>query len=223
MRTLTAIGAALAVLGFATAASAADMPARNYTKAPAYAPALYNWTGFYVGVNAGGAWSSTNSNFGDASGFVGGGQIGYNWQAVGSPLVLGLEADFQGTSLKNSATVTTILGPTTGESKVPAFGTVRGRIGYAFDRALIYATGGWAYSNTKASVSAPGFSASDSKWASGWTLGGGAEWAFAGPWSVKAEYLYVNAKSVDLNIGGVGVSTGDYHYNVVRAGLNYRF
>ena len=222
MRSFTALGAAVAVLGLATAASAADLPARTYTKAPPMV-ATYNWTGFYLGVNAGGAWSSAGSNFGDASGFVGGGQIGYNWQALGSPLVLGLEADFQGTSLKNSATVTTILGPTTGEAKVPAFGTVRGRIGYAWDRFMVYGTGGWAYTKTEASVTAPGFAASDSKWGSGYTLGGGLEWAFAGPWSLKAEYLYVKARSVDLTLGGVGVSTGDYHYNVVRAGLNYRF
>jgi outer membrane immunogenic protein len=217
MRTLTAIGAALAIFGFATAASAADMPARNYTKAPPMAP-MFNWTGFYLGVNAGGAWTSAVG--GDASGFVGGGQIGYNWQAVGSPLVLGLEADFQGASLKNS---TDLGGGFSGEAKVPAFGTVRGRIGYAFDRAMIYATGGWAYSKTEATITGGGASLSDNKWASGWTLGGGAEWAFAGPWSLKAEYLYVNAKSVDLTLAGVPFSTGDYHYNVVRAGLNYRF
>ncbi|MCW5693124.1 MAG: porin family protein [Pseudolabrys sp.] len=222
MRSLTVLGAAAAVLGFATAASAADMPARAYTKAPPMV-ATYNWTGFYIGVNAGGAWSKADTNFGDASGFVGGGQIGYNWQGYNSPLVLGVEADIQGTSLKNSATVTTILGPTTGEAKVPAFGTVRARIGFAWDRFMVYGTGGWAYSKTEASVTAPGFAASDSKWGSGYALGGGLEWAFAGPWSLKAEYLYVKARSVDLTLGGIGVSTGDYHYNVARAGLNYRF
>ena len=218
MRTLTAIGAALAVLGFATAASAADMPARNYTKAPPMVAPMFNWTGFYLGVNAGGAWTSAVG--GNTSGFAGGGQIGYNWQAMGSPLVLGLEADLQGTSLKDSADLG---GGFTAEAKVPAFGTVRGRIGYAFDRTMIYATGGWAYSKTEASITGPGGSVSDNKWASGWTLGGGAEWAFAGPWSLKAEYLYVNAKSVDLTLAGVPFSTSDYHYNVVRAGLNYRF
>ncbi len=218
MRSFTALGAAVAVLGFATAASAADLPARTYTKAPPMV-ATYNWTGFYIGANAGGAWSKAGTNFGDASGFVGGGQIGYNWQAAGSPLVLGLEADFQGTSLKNTETV----GAITGEAKVPAFGTVRGRIGYAWDRFMVYGTGGWAYSDTKATVSGPGGSVSDSKWGSGYTLGGGLEWAFMGPWSLKAEYLYVKAKSVDLTLAGVPFSTGDYHYNVVRAGLNYHF
>ncbi|AXK80082.1 porin family protein [Pseudolabrys taiwanensis] len=221
MRSFTALGAAVAVLGFATAASAADLPRREAmpAKAPMYAP-LYNWTGLYVGVNLGGGWSDANSNFGKASGVVGGGQIGYNWQAAGSPFVLGLEADIQGTSIKNSADLG---GGITGDAKVPAFGTVRARLGYAWDRFMVYGTGGFAYSDTKVSLTGPGGSISSDKWGSGWTVGGGVEWAFAGPWSVKAEYLYVNAKSVDLNFGGVNVSTGDYHYNVARLGLNYRF
>ncbi|MCK9913067.1 porin family protein [Microbacteriaceae bacterium K1510] len=223
MRSFTALGAAVAVLGFATAASAADLPRREAmpAKAPLYAP-VYNWTGFYVGVNLGGAWSDSNSNFGKASGVVGGGQIGYNWQAAGSPLVLGIEADIQGTSLKSSGTVDPVNG-ITGEAKVPAFGTVRARIGYAWDRFMVYGTGGWAYSDTKVSLTGPGGSISSDKWGSGWTAGGGVEWAFAGPWSVKAEYLYVKAKSVDLTLAGIPVSTGDYNYSVARLGLNYRF
>jgi outer membrane immunogenic protein len=216
---LAGIGA-LAMVSLMGAANAADLPRREAmpAKAPVFAP-VYNWTGFYLGVNLGGGWSSSESNFGEASGVVGGGQIGYNWQAVGSPLVLGLEADFQGTSLKNTATV----GAISGEAKVPAFGTVRARIGYAWDRFMVYGTGGWAYSNTDVKLTGPGGSISDEKWGSGYTLGGGLEWAFMGPWSVKAEYLYVKAKSVDLTLAGVPVSTGDYNYNVVRAGLNYRF
>jgi len=221
MRSFTALGAAVAVLGFATAASAADLSRREAmpAKAPMYAP-VYNWTGFYVGVNLGGAWSESNSNFGQASGVVGGGQIGYNWQPVGTPLVLGIEADIQGTSLKNSSSIG---GGITGDAKVPAFGTVRARLGYAWDRFMVYGTGGFAYSDTKVSLTGPGGSVSDTKWGTGWTAGGGVEWAFLGPWSAKLEYLYVQSKSVDLTLGGVPVSTGDFHYNVVRAGLNYRF
>ena len=215
MRTLTAIGAALAVVGIATAASAADMPVRNYTKAPAYAPpALYNWTGFYAGVNAGGAWSRAGTNFGDASGFVGGGQIGYNWQAMGSPLVLGLEADFQGTSLKNTASAAGI----TGEAKVPAFGTVRGRIGYAgWDRWLPYFTGGLAYGNIKAT---PAFGGDWSKSKVGWTVGGGVEYALLANWTTKVEYLYADLGSVS---GGTPGNDVTFKSHLVRAGLNYRF
>ena len=214
MRSYAAIGSALAVFALTSAASAADMPARSYTKAPPLVQ-IYNWTGFYAGVNAGGGWTTS----GNASGFVGGAQIGYNWQTPGSPLVLGIEGDFQGTSIRRSSNI----GAYTAEAKVPAFGTIRGRIGFAFDRTLIYGTGGWAFSDTKASLSGPGGSISDSTWSSGYTLGGGMEYAFAGPWTAKLEYLYVHAPSVNLTLAGVGVSTGDYNYNVVRAGLNYRF
>lgn len=214
MRTLTAIGAALAVLGFATAASAADMPARNYTKAPPMV-AAYNWTGFYLGVNAGYGWVNTGGNPG---GFVGGGQIGYNWQAIGSPLVLGLEADLQGADIDQTETI----GGISSTTRVKAFGTVRGRIGYAFDRAMIYATGGWAYTRTSLDLSGPGGSISSSDWSSGWTLGGGLEYAFMGPWSAKLEYLYVDSGDVTLTLAGVPV-TGKYDMSVVRAGLNYRF
>lgn len=214
MRTLTALGTALAVLGFATAASAADMPARNYTKAPPMV-AAYNWTGFYVGLNAGYGWVDTGGNPG---GFVGGGQIGYNWQAIGSPLVLGLEADIQGADIDQTETI----GGISATSRAKAFGTVRGRIGYAFDRAMIYATGGWAYTRTSLDLSGPGGSISSSDWSSGWTLGGGLEYAFMGPWSAKLEYLHVDSGDVTLSLAGVPV-TGSYDINVVRAGLNYRF
>lgn len=217
--------ASVAALGIiaAGAASAADLPSRKGpVAAPVYIPPVFTWTGFYVGANAGYGWGNVNTNtftsVGDLDGFVGGGQIGYNYQM--GQFVLGLEADIQGTSIKNSADLG---GGITGDAKVPAFGTVRARLGYAWDRFMVYGTGGFAYSDTKVSLTGPGGSISSDKWGSGWTVGGGVEWAFAGPWSVKAEYLYVNAKSVDLNFGGVNVSTGDYHYNVARLGLNYRF
>lgn len=215
MRTLTAIGAVLAVLGYATAASAADMPARNYTKAPPMAP-MFNWTGLYLGLNGGYGWVDSGGS--SVGGFVGGGQIGYNWQGIGSPLVLGLEADIQGADIDQTETI----GAVTGTTRVKAFGTVRGRIGYAFDRAMIYATGGWAYTRTSLDLTGPGGSISSSDWSSGWALGGGLEYAFMGPWSAKIEYLHVDSGDVTLTLAGVPI-TGNYDLNVVRAGLNYRF
>jgi outer membrane immunogenic protein len=213
MKILTAFGAALIGLGIATSASAADLP----RKAPAYvAPVGYNWTGFYVGLNGGYGWAS--SAFGDADGFVGGGQIGYNWQGVGSPLVLGIEADIQGADMESSATVAGI----TASGRVNAFGTVRARLGYAWDRFMLYGTGGWAYTRSSISLAGPGGSISDSDWSSGYTLGGGLEWAAWDRWSVKLEYLYVNTQDVSLTLGPV-TATGDYDFSVVRAGLNYRF
>jgi outer membrane immunogenic protein len=214
MRILTAFGAALIGLGVATAASAADLP----RKAPAYvAPVGYNWTGFYLGVNAGYGWTSSDFG-GDANGFVGGGQIGYNWQALGSPLVLGIEADFQGADISTSTTI----GAASVSAKANAFGTVRARIGYAWDRFMVYGTGGWAYTRNELSIAAPGFAASNDNWSSGYALGGGLEWAAWDRWSVKAEYLYVHSGDVNVTAGPFTAS-GDYNINVVRAGLNYRF
>ena len=97
-------------------------------------------------MNAGYGWANTSgSSVGgvpvtgssDLNGFVGGGQIGYNWQGA-SPLVVGLEADFQGTTQRHTDTGFGV----SLKQELPWFGTVRGRIGYAFDRAMIYATGG---------------------------------------------------------------------------------
>ena len=216
MRLTSAIGAVFVAAGLATAASAADLP-RQYTKAPApMAPPVFNWSGFYIGANAGYGWA--DSSFGDANGFIGGGQIGYNWQGLGSPLVLGLEADLQFSDMSTSATV----GGVTADADINAFGTVRGRIGYAFDRFMIYGTGGLAFTNTELSLSAGGASVSDDDWSTGWTLGGGVEWALMPNWSAKLEYLYVDSGDTTLALAGTTV-TGDYDFSVVRAGLNYRF
>lgn len=216
MRIISAIGAVFVAAGLATAASAADLP-RAYTKAPApVAPPVFNWTGFYIGANAGYGWA--DSSFGDADGFIGGGQIGYNWQGIGSPFVFGVEADLQFSDMNTSATV----GAVTADGDVDAFGTLRARLGYAFDRAMIYGTGGLAFTKTKLTLSAPGVSISDDSWSTGWTLGAGVEWAFMPNWSAKLEYLYVDSGDIDLTLAGTSV-TGDYDFSVVRAGLNYRF
>ncbi|MDO9414386.1 MAG: porin family protein [Pseudolabrys sp.] len=216
MRILTALGAALLGMGIVSSASAADLPRREAmpTKAVPYV-SMYNWTGFYAGVNAGYGWTD---GFGDADGFVGGGQIGYNWQAAGSPFVFGIEADFQGADLSSSVTGAGF----TATARSNAFGTVRGRIGYAWDRAMIYATGGWAYTRTELSITAPGFAASNNEWSSGYALGGGIEWAAWDRWTVKAEYLYIHSGDVSVTAGPFTAS-GDYSTNLVRAGLNYRF
>ncbi len=196
-----------------TAAVAADLPAQRMpAKAPVMMPA-YNWTGFYLGVNLGGAWTDTAIT--DISGVIGGAQIGYNWQALGSPFVFGIEADFQGSS--QSKTVTA--GPVSASAKLPWFGTVRGRLGYAFDRVMVYATGGFAYQELEVSLTAPLIAASASQTGTGYTVGGGIEWAFWDRWSTKAEYLYVNTSGITV----LGVSSGRVDNNVVRAGLNYRF
>ncbi|MDB5600352.1 MAG: hypothetical protein JWN71_2396 [Xanthobacteraceae bacterium] len=222
MKNILAAGvSALALLSVAPA-FAADLPARMVTKAPAYVQ-VYNWTGFYIGAHAGYGWADTNL-FGDSNqdGFFGGAQIGYNWQAPGSNWVFGVELDSAWASMKDSRTVT--VGAVTGSvsSETDYLGSFRGRVGYSWDRTLLYVTGGlgWAHNDVSASVAFPGFAASTSQSNThiGYTLGAGVEYAFAGPWSVKGEYVYYGLGSesyfgtdVDLNI------------HTVKLGLNYRF
>lgn len=204
-------------------AAAADMP----TKAPAYGAPLYNWTGFYAGVNVGGAWGASSGS--NASGVIGGGQIGYNWQAVGSPLVLGLEADIQASGVDGSATVTALGATFTETGKADYFGTVRARLGIAQGRWMGYVTGGWAYTTLKHDGVATGavvgaYSASNSL--SGYAVGGGVEWAAWDRWTVKAEYLYLSFPGHDniyATVPPVVTSYGRTNINVLRAGLNYRF
>jgi outer membrane immunogenic protein len=209
--------ASAALVAFAGAASAADMPARMATKAVPYL-AVYNWTGFYVGANLGYGWArdtaggaSTNLN-----GVIGGGQIGYNWQM--NNLVVGLETDFQGSGQKASASG---VGFSVTE-RVRYFGTVRGRIGYAWDRTLLYATGGYAYTNVGGDLTVGAVTASTNTTKSGYTVGAGLEYAFAGPWSAKIEYLYVDSGTTSLTLAGI---TSDVRIknNIARVGINYRF
>ena len=131
-------------------ASAADLPrgAMPY-KAPAYV-AQYNWTGFYLGINGGGGWGDSDWNvFGvshSPSGGMIGGTAGYNWQGAGSPWVFGLEGDIDWTNIRDS----TACGGLLCETRNNWLGTVRGRVGYAFDRFMPYFTGGLAIGDVEA-------------------------------------------------------------------------
>ncbi|MCD6069852.1 MAG: hypothetical protein K0S42_368 [Microvirga sp.] len=187
----------VALLGLATGAVAADLPSRR-APAPIIAAApLFTWTGFYVGVNAGYGWSNDDfdavdlADEDDDGGFVGGAQVGYNYQ-IGS-FVVGLEGDIQYADF----------GADDDFDSSDWFGTVRARAGVAFDRALIYATGGFAFADD----------------ANGWTVGGGVEYAFTNNLSAKIEGLYVNLDNDDDFPG----FDGETDFGVVRAGLNFRF
>src|SRR5476649_920545 len=145
-RNLLLVATILSVVA-GTSVYAADLPAKVYS--PMSPVSVINWTGFYAGLNAGYGWASindattgVNSNL---NGFLGGGQVGYNWQT--GALVLGVEGDFQGSSQKRSTT-TTIGGIAfTVDQTLPWFGTARGRIGYAAGPWLFYGTGGLAWAN----------------------------------------------------------------------------
>ena len=216
---------ALAVVTMMGAANAADIQRRQAmpTKAPAYV-AAYNWTGMYVGVNGGGGfghstWSGATGTSGfNTTGGVVGGTIGYNYQM--NQAVFGLEGDIDWSNIHGSTT-TAPCTTMSCETRNSWLGTARGRIGYAFDRFMPFVTGGAAFGDVKASP--VGFAGvRDAR--VGWTLGGGLEAAIAGPWTAKVEYLYVDLGKTNCPVGSCAVSTDvNFHTNLVRAGLNYRF
>ena len=202
----------VALLGLATGALAADLPSRRAPAPIIAAVPVFTWTGFYVGVNAGYGWNANDSitvggirfDLDDEGGFVGGAQAGYNYQ-IGS-FVVGLEGDIQyadfGGDDRFDFDGDGILDDDFNTSDW--FGTVRARAGVAFDRALIYATGGFAFADN----------------ATGWTVGGGLEYAFTNNLSAKIEGLYVNLDQDDNNFFAID---NDAEFGVVRAGLNFRF
>jgi outer membrane immunogenic protein len=210
---------ALIALGI-TPAAAADLAARPYTKAPAAAIAINNWTGFYLGA-MGGYAQENSSGIGTLSGGFAGGTAGYNWQ--NGNLVFGLEVD--GAWADVGATVNVIPGLASIDYTIRSMGTVRGRIGYAFDQVLLYGTGGYAWSDNRLSATALGASISDSQFHSGWTVGAGVEVMFAPKWSVKAEYLYKSFEGQTYFAGTVpgGVPIGTINLNSVQVGVNYHF
>jgi len=218
MKKLLLAGVGLLALGVASA-SAADIQRRQVVtkSAPLYTPvSVYNWTGFYVGINGGGGWG--RSDFGptlptgtfNTSGALIGSTVGYNYQ-MGN-IVLGVEGDVDWTNIRGSAACAGI----TCSVRNDWLATARGRLGYAFDRWMPYVTGGAAFGNIKTDVSGL---AGGNTTKTGWTVGGGLEAAIAGPWTAKVEYLHV-----DLGRGGsVLGSDASFKTDIVRAGLNYRF
>ena len=218
MKQLLLAGVALSV---ATAASAADMQARPYTKAPpAMVSPAYNWSGFYVGAIGGYGWGTDSGNGG-----FGGGTVGYNWQFPGSQFVFGVEVDFAGANIKDSFTEDQGGILVTQESKINSFGSVTGRAGFAMDAVLFYAKGGYAWANNKATISAPalGITSSDSKTHSGYTLGGGVEYMFAPNWSAKGEYMFTSLGSENYNLLGDQLASGNIDFHTIKVGVNYHF
>lgn len=205
LRASMAVGALAGLIGNALAA---DLPRQAPVyKAPAYMAPVFNWTGAYIGLNAGGGWGK--SEYGsfdkyDVSGGLIGATLGYNWQF--GTWVLGVEGDIDWTNIKGTGAFS--------ETKNEFLSTVRGRVGYSFDRWMPYVTGGLAVGNIKAHDAA--FSKDETK--AGWTVGTGVEFAFAPQWTAKVEYLYVDLGHVDL----AGIKT-DFYTNIVRGGVNYRF
>ena len=217
----------------AGAASAADLAARPYTKAPppVLAP-IYNWTGFYIGLSAGGGWGRTDWQYNtiltpstnhDISGWLAGGQVGYNWQA--GSWVFGLEADGHWADINGST-----LCPNPAfvcASKVDTLASFRGRLGYAAGPVLFYGTGGAGYAHEKFSATTPGgpnFFYGTDRW--GYAAGAGIEWGFAPNWSAKVEYMHYGFDRWTAPVGALSaVTTTDLRLNIdtVKVGVNYRF
>ncbi len=264
MRRLIIILLGTMALG-AVSANAADMPMKGpIYKAPPPAPA-YSWTGFYAGLNAGAAWADPEftwtanpAGFGGAAGaadvnnvgnrnidgvgFVGGGQIGYNYQF--NNFLISAEADIQYTGARSSynSTVTFASAGTTGNVHESFssdwLATVRARLGYADGPWLFYGTGGLAVGRISFSdyvyydASGTFNAASGASTNVGWTAGGGFEWAFAPGWSLKAEYLYVDLGNVSYSSANsnpalfpLATIAHDHSFteNIARIGVNYRF
>ena len=228
-RTLLAGVGLLAVAVATQPAFAADMP-RPVTKAsvPVAAP-LFNWSGFYVGATAGWGWGNSRicnesndecSPEFDVDGFIAGGTVGYNWQ-MGSAWVAGLEADISYSDIRGIDRDQVVFGCGAGcRTELEWFGTARVRLGPAFDRFLPYVTGGLAFGAIDATSS--GLSGGSTR--TGWTVGAGAEFAFAPNWSAKLEYLYVDLGSfIFVSTEGNTLSTNEGRFHVVRVGLNYQF
>jgi outer membrane immunogenic protein len=263
MNRLSIVGAAL--LAGTTLASAADL-GRMPMKAPPIAPPpVWSWTGFYIGAHAGYGFGGDDSveTTGQAApnianvlggarpgnvdlerdGFVGGGQIGYNWQFAPNWL-LGIEADISYTDFRETTNVRTL--PLAGagtllntfSTRLDYLGTVRGRLGYVFDRTLIYATGGLAYGDVRNSVDFFGpanqlqFTGTNSSIQTGYAVGGGIEHAFQPNWTIKGEYIYYDLGRETVNVAVIpGSGGGGTGYNstfrndghIGRIGLNYKF
>jgi len=244
----------------AAPAIAADLSGQPYYyKAPApIGAAVFSWTGFYVGGNVGAKWGRFDETVTAAPAFpagtvafptaesdtsaVGGGQIGYMWQA--GQWVLGIEGDIDSARLRSSVTTGTgvpapfLAGDTIG-LRNDWQGSVRGRVGWAFDRVLIYATGGGSWANLKTTGTflpvgtTPGLTTSRDETLFGWTAGGGVDFAITGGWSIGGEYRFTRYdRDNTFALGALPISattttpistTTNLDTHEVTARLNYHF
>jgi outer membrane immunogenic protein len=249
----------LFVLALSVAASspalAADMlppPVAPPPHAPAaYVPVvpLYNWSGFYIGGNLGAAWNSggsvsdtfgsTFSGSGQTTKFVGGGQVGVNYE-FREGVVVGAEAMFD--ALPNTTNTFNAIegpgGPFPGTLASATFNnrwltTATGKLGYAWDTVLLYGKGGGAWvgaNNPNLTVGGLGQTLTSSTTNNfGWTAGVGIEWAFAGNWSARAEYDFIGLQNQTVTVapggffGGDTININNRNISLLTAGLNYKF
>ena len=233
----------LIALGMASApASAADLAARPYTKAPPLIAALYDWSGFYLGINGG--YGSSHNCFDattaagtfiaaegchDATGGTIGGQIGYRWQT--GAYVFGLEAQGNYADFKGS-NVSAFLPADTNRTKIDSFGLFTGQLGYAWNNTLLYVKGGAAVTDNRNSIFSTATGAlfantgDYTRW--GGTVGVGLEYGFAPNWSFGVEYdhMFMQDKTVGFVTpagAGFGFDRIRQDVDMVTGRIDYRF
>lgn len=217
-------------------AIAADMRVLPAMSAPP--PLAYNWTGFYLGGHLGSAWSNgewttlgvsgADASINSAVGFIGGGQIGWNYQFAGG-WVVGIEGDFSGSTMNKSVNGCFADTTQTCTMKNQWTALLTGRFGYALDASLLYVKGGAAwghfnYENPDPVNSGQTFSGNQTR--TGWTIGAGWEYAFTPNWSAKIEYNFLDFGDESVSLVGPTASfteniRNDIHQ--VKLGVNYRF
>jgi outer membrane immunogenic protein len=245
MKRFAVVGAGLlSIAGFAGAAYGADLAPRTYSKAPVVVAPVYDWSGFYIGLNGGGASSRecltitgvagaavfpTSEGCHDATGGLVGGQVGYRWQAAN--WVFGVEAQGDWADLTGSSPSLVAIIPFTNQTKVDGIGLFTGHVGYALNNVLLYVKGGAAVTDNKyrSFFTATGVQfhqASDTRW--GAAAGAGLEFGFAPNWSVAVEYdhLFMGNPNVTFPVSAIAVTRSDNIRQDVDIGtvrVNYRF
>ncbi|WLA53364.1 outer membrane protein [Bradyrhizobium diazoefficiens] len=253
MKKVLAAAAGTLALALAAPAGAADLAARPYTKAPApMVAAIYDWSGFYIGINGGGGsahscWDFVTPVTGtlvgegchNATGGTVGGQVGYRWQSAS--WVFGLEgqgnwADFSGDNISLLFPGSALVTGDRNRSRIDSFGLITGQVGYAWNSVLLYVKGGAAVVGDKFDIyAAPGTpgagtllaSGRDTRW--GATVGAGLEFGFAPNWSVGVEYdhIFLGHQTRDLTVPGTGllfqINRISQDVDMGLVRLNYRF
>jgi outer membrane immunogenic protein len=258
---LASVGA-IALTG--SAAFAADLPSRAPPPVYLPPPPIFTWTGFYIGGQVGGAWGTGGSSFtafdpvtdtfvdasfgsGNPSGVIGGGHVGFDYQIPGwnwfssSGVVIGVEGSVDGSSLSKTTVVTLPgifgnSGTLAARSSLDIQGSIRGRLGIAWDRVLIYATGGVAFGGINTDFAFSGVdeagvavfgSTSRSNSRTGWTVGGGIEYALTNNWSIGAEYRFSDFGTINRGTvfpeGGFFNAHRRLEENQVQARFTYKF
>jgi len=212
----------------ATGAKAADAVVEQ-EPAPVVVAPTFTWSGAYIGGQVGYGWGKSNFSgdvftYGDVKpdGFLGGLYAGYNFD-LGNNVVLGIDGDVTYNDVSKGIDIYDgDLAVGSFDNKLRWSGAVRARAGYAFDRFLPYIAGGVAFGDVKNSGSIDGIGFSESKTLTGWTIGGGVDYAATDNLILRLEYRYTDYGDKDINFGDLSVKN-DFKTNEVRLGVAYKF